>query len=86
MHVYPGLLAVIDMEHKNAGYTIIKVSQEHMLAPFFHKCGYSEVILYSSFVSILHLQQSTVISRKVRDTTICLSSSSSKIILCEGVT
>ena len=35
MHVYPGLLAVIDMEHKNAGYTIIKVSQEHMLAPFF---------------------------------------------------
>ena len=35
MHVYPGLLAVIDMEHKNAGYTIIKLSQEHMLAPFF---------------------------------------------------
>ena len=35
MHVYPGLLAVIDMEHKNAGYTLIKLSQEHMLAPFF---------------------------------------------------
>ena len=29
MHVYPGLLAVIDMEHENAGYILIKLSQEH---------------------------------------------------------
>ena len=34
VYVYPGLLAVIDMEHENAGYTLIKLSQEHMLAPF----------------------------------------------------
>ena len=34
MHFYPSLMAVIDMEHENAGYTLIKLSQEHMLPPF----------------------------------------------------
>ena len=34
MHVHPSLLAVIDMDHKNASYILIKLSQEHMLAPF----------------------------------------------------
>ena len=34
MYAYPGLLAAIDMEHENAGDTLIKLSQEHMLAPF----------------------------------------------------
>ena len=33
-YVYPGLLAVIDMEHENAHYTLIKLNQEHVLTPF----------------------------------------------------
>lgn len=50
--MYSKMLAVKDMEHQIAVYTLIKLNQEHKLAPFLSQLLQQEVVLYNSFGSI----------------------------------